>query len=113
MDAYNANPTSMMAALQSFKEYNADNKVVILGDMLELGDESIEEHKKIIAYANSCCFDKMYFVGKILEKIYNSEQTFNNSNDLKDFLQINKLTNKNILIKGSRGIKLEKIVDVL
>lgn len=113
MDAYNANPTSMMVALQSFKDYEADNKVVILGDMLELGDESIEEHKKILDFAYSCCFDKMYFVGKIFEQINNSEQTFNNSNDLKDFLLNNKLLNKNILIKGSRGIKLEKIVEVL
>lgn len=113
MDAYNANPTSMMAALQSFNEYKADNKVVILGDMLELGDESIEEHKKIMAYANSCCFDKIYFIGNIFEQIYNSDNTFNNSSDLKEYLQNNKLLNKNILIKGSRGIKLEKVLDVL
>ena len=113
LDAYNANPSSMEASITNFKGLNADHKVVILGEMLELGDVSDSEHEKIYNQVKSYNFENVYFVGKW--NITNDKKTliFKDTQSLISFLDTNKLTGKTILIKGSRGNKLEMIVDYL
>ncbi len=114
MDAYNANPTSMMAALKNFEAINQPNKVVILGDMLELGQESREEHQKLADYLNEQKFDSILLVGKDFSATQTGTKTkkFDHVELLSDYLyKQNPLENKLILIKGSRGIKLERVLD--
>ena len=115
MDAYNANPSSMEASINNFATIAFDNKVVILGDMLELGNESEKEHLKILELANKKKFDKIILVGKIFNKINNNSEipTFKGTDDLAIWLKINKIMGKTIFVKGSRGIKLENILNLL
>lgn len=113
IDAYNANPTSMMAALENFNRMNAEHKMLILGDMRELGEESITEHQKIVDFINKHGFEKVLLVGKQFAASRHSYQTFADAQELIQMLQENKPTNYTILIKGSNGIKLSSIVDYL
>ncbi len=112
LDFYNANPSSMEAALNDFSKCDANGlkKILILGEMLELGHESENEHLKIIKLIESLGFKEVYLVGKGFH-INNSEKYnfFDNSESLKDYLNANKMENSFILIKGSRGVKMEKI----
>jgi len=114
-DSYNANPTSMSSALESFVRISADKKLVILGDMLEMGDKSGEEHNKILAKLQSLKIDQAYLVGPEFKKVSLSSgfKTFSETNKLIDFLKDNPIKDTTILIKGSRGIGLEKIYDLL
>ena len=115
LDAYNANPTSVEAALKNFIALNLQNKCVILGDMLELGAETENEHRNIVDFTNNQNFETIILVGNI----YSSLQVpghifqFENIDELKKWISKNNLHNANILIKGSRGIQLEKIVELL
>jgi len=114
MDAYNANPSSMNAALNSFASLSAPDKVVVLGDMLELGTEKEEEHKKIIELLVKNKFKDVYLVGDIFSSVNNDTfMSFKNSEALKTYFEKNNLRNKTILIKASRGIKLEVITQSL
>ncbi len=116
LDAYNANPTSMMAALDSFKAYNAESKVVILGDMYELGEDQLLEHQKIAHHLNSLSFQDVYLCGRIFKKALENNKyftVFENFEDLEGFLTENKLKGCTILIKASRGMALERLVSIL
>jgi len=114
LDAYNANPTSMQAAIDHFANTETDNRVVILGDMLELGDEAISEHQQIISQIENSNIEQAIFIGEIFKTIENSShQFFESTNDLLTHIKEHPLKNKNILIKGSRGIALEKVVEYL
>jgi len=113
LDAYNANPTSMMAALENFLSLESSKKTIILGDMFELGDESQKEHLQIIKYLDENYLNKCYFVGKeffkikILNKNFYFYETFEKFEEhLKNF-EFNK---ESILIKGSRAMALERIL---
>jgi UDP-N-acetylmuramoyl-tripeptide--D-alanyl-D-alanine ligase len=114
-DSYNANPTSMRLALESFAGLSAGSKAVIIGDMLELGEKSEEEHLQMCNLIKSLKFEKVILVGKIFSQVSEKSSflTFLNVNDLKDFLKSEPLKGKTILIKGSRGIGLERIYDQL
>jgi UDP-N-acetylmuramoyl-tripeptide--D-alanyl-D-alanine ligase len=114
-DSYNANPSSMHSALESFSRLEAKNKLVILGDMLELGSQSDEEHRKIIKLLESSGYKHALLSGKIFNKVYsgNHFRTFKDTNALREFLKSNPFSGYTILIKGSRGIGLEKIYDLL
>jgi UDP-N-acetylmuramoyl-tripeptide--D-alanyl-D-alanine ligase len=114
-DSYNANPSSMYSALESFSRLDAKNKLVVLGDMLELGTKSDEEHMKIIGILESSGYKHAILTGKIFSRVYsgNSIRTFKDTNDLKEFLKNNPFSGYTILIKGSRGIGLEKIYELL
>jgi UDP-N-acetylmuramoyl-tripeptide--D-alanyl-D-alanine ligase len=114
-DAYNANPTSMYLALKAFAETGADNKMVILGDMLELGEKSEEEHKKIIEELISLNFDKSILVGPVFQKVSAKSgfKSFHEKGKLIEYLTNEPLKGKTILIKGSRRMGLEKIYDLL
>jgi UDP-N-acetylmuramoyl-tripeptide--D-alanyl-D-alanine ligase len=113
LDAYNANPSSMQAALENFNQLKDNNKIIFLGDMFELGNESIVEHQKIAELATSFDFDKVFLIGKAFSTT-SVKNAFIYSN-FKDFKSSNKnliLNNSTILIKGSRGMALERILDL-
>ena len=108
-DYYNANPTSVKAALDSFIKIEAPHKLVLLGDMLELGKNSLPEHQAIIDF---CEFYKIEtcFIGEIYYSLKNERSHFfENVQDCNNYLKKNKTKNALILIKGSRGISLENI----
>jgi len=113
VDTYNANPTSMLAAILNFGQMNVEQKTLILGDMLELGDQSAEEHQIIVNLLQQNGLKNVLLVGKAFKKTQNSYSNFENVDDLINFMHKNPLTNNYILIKGSRGIKLEKVIPLL
>lgn len=115
MDAYNANPTSMTASIKSFLNNLSEENYLILGDMLELGDYSADEHKKIIHLIPNELTKSTFLVGAEFVKAgkNSSLKTFNNVDELSNFIRNSPIKNGNILIKGSRGIQLEKILEYL
>ena len=113
MDAYNANPSSMEAAIRNFSNLNSPNKFFILGDMLELGNESLAEHKNIVDLTQKLKL-KGIFIGNEFMKIKNdSILVFESGKEAKEYLTRENLHGNTILIKGSRGIKLEQMKEVL
>ena len=112
LDAYNANPTSLEAAINNFSEIQNDNKVLIIGDMLELGKYSKEEHSRILAIIKNLNFQKILLVGPEFSEACNYPQwnCFADSEVAKQWLLENPLRNAFILVKASRGIKLEKVL---
>jgi UDP-N-acetylmuramoyl-tripeptide--D-alanyl-D-alanine ligase len=114
-DSYNANPSSMALALTSFTDINSDKKIVILGDMLELGDKSEDEHLKILNLVRANNQEDVFLVGPVFQKISANSgyKSFAVTDNLVEFLKNEPLTGKTILIKGSRGIRLEKIYELL
>ena len=115
MDAYNANPTSMMMALTNFANIHHDRKCLILGDMLELGEASDIEHQKIADYVESQSFHDVFLVGAQFKKTTTGKEKkkFDNIELLSNCLKEQPIENEFILIKGSRGIHLEKILELL
>ncbi len=116
LDAYNANPSSMKVAIDNFCSINAGNKVVIVGDMFELGDDSEIEHEGVIRMLTQAGFDQIYTAGKHFYKASENIPTikrFLTTEQLKQALTIAPITQSTILIKGSRGMKLEIITEVL
>ena len=116
LDAYNANPSSMKVALENFIQLDKDNKIVIIGDMYELGLESLEEHKAIVYFLKDNSSFECHFVGKdfFSNKIQNANFHFYNTFDeFTQFLTSIKLENKTLLIKGSRGMALERTLEYL
>ena len=110
LDAYNANPSSMKAMLNSFANQQYKNKLCILGDMLELGRESEKEHLDIIKLTNQLDLDCI-FVGEIFNSL--TENGFKTRNELVKNIQENNIHKKTILLKGSRGIGLELLIEHL
>lgn len=114
VDAYNANPTSMEAALRNFSLIEASNKVLILGDMKELGEDSEAEHNKVLTLIQSLGFTRTYFVGSEFAKVNECfGQCFPNVEALSEYLKDNPITDSTILIKGSNSTKLTQIVPSL
>jgi UDP-N-acetylmuramoyl-tripeptide--D-alanyl-D-alanine ligase len=114
-DSYNANPTSMNLALESFSGIQAESKAVIIGDMLELGEKSEEEHTRLFNLLQSLKIEKAFLVGPQFQKVssHSGFRSFREVNKLMDFLKSDPIRGSTILIKGSRGIGLEKIYDLL
>lgn len=113
IDAYNANPTSMKAALDNFKAMQADNKMLILGDMRELGAESIEEHARIVEYLKENGFGNVKLVGNEFASTGTDYPCYPDVQALIDELKDNKPTGQTILIKGSNSMKLYSVADYL
>lgn len=113
LDAYNANPTSMKAALGSFSQIKTENKVVILGDMFELGTESEKEHQLIADYCTELNFKNVLLVGKLFNKVTSDHLKFETFEELKEYIITTKICEHQILIKGSRGMALERITEFL
>lgn len=113
VDTYNANPTSMNAALSNFSKMNVDNKVLILGDMLELGAEAGMEHQKIVDLIEQNNIGEAYLIGEHFYDTKTSFQKYKTLPSFEEFLRENTFSDKFILIKGSRGLKLERCIDLL
>ena len=114
-DSYNANPTSMALAITSFNEIKALKKVLILGDMLELGEKSMDEHARILQLLLPQKYDKIILVGAQFQKIASEFgiKSFSDIDKLSEYLKKEPLRGSSILIKGSRGMALERIYDLL
>ena len=116
LDAYNANPTSMMAALQHFNTMRGDSKMVFLGDMFELGETAQKEHQKIVDYLTNSNIDEIYIIGSYFSKtksqVKNIYQFTSFEALKKDFNNI-VAKDRTILIKASRGMALERILPLL
>ena len=118
LDAYNANPSSMAVAIENFFDIEDKNKTIILGDMFELGNDSLKEHKEIVNQLKSSKnFDYAFLIGN---EFYKHKENLNNIYFFKDFNSflenINLFKQKekgNLLIKGSRGMALERIIEYL
>lgn len=113
IDAYNANPTSMHAALENFDHMDVNHKVLILGDMKELGPETDLEHQKVADYVSHHNFDRVIFVGDNFSRITTDYPRFKDLDSLKYYLKENPIEGSYILLKGSRGVQLERCIDVL
>ena len=114
-DSYNANPTSMMLAFKSFFELKTSRKVLILGDMLELGEKSEEEHLKLLNIIKSLKPEKVLLVGSTFNKVSSGfgYKSFPDLAHLKEHLKAEPIKGAIILVKGSRGMALERIYDLL
>jgi UDP-N-acetylmuramoyl-tripeptide--D-alanyl-D-alanine ligase len=115
MDAYNANPTSMDASIKNFIQTKADSKLAIIGDMRELGKDALTEHKKIVELLLDSGIDEVILVG---ESFYSLKTMFDyhvfiDVSEASEWFRKNKIAKHTILIKGSRGIKLEKLLEFL
>jgi UDP-N-acetylmuramoyl-tripeptide--D-alanyl-D-alanine ligase len=112
LDAYNANPSNVEAALKSFSTMDAPQKCIILGDMLELGIFAEPEHQRIAEFAKSLKNSQLILVGKIFRKAAKrlKVEHFNDALSCKQWFEKQKFENQLILIKGSRGIRLETII---
>ncbi len=115
LDAYNANPSSMDASIRNFANIIADNKVLIIGDMLELGKYAHKEHQNVIELIENMNFKKVILVGDFFGNVCKNSSflCFPNSLMAKDWILQNPIINSTVLIKGSRGIKMEFVLDVL
>lgn len=112
LDTYNANPSSMQVSLENFKTFEG-TKTIVIGDMLELGEESLKEHQTILDFAKSCGFNEIITVGPNFKLVNHSENAFENTSELIERLKANAIKNENVLLKASRGIALEKIIDYI
>lgn len=117
LDAYNANPSSMQVAIENFSAMKASNKVVILGDMFELGEEAILEHKEIIKWAMKHDFESVLLCGELFyeahQQLSSSAKAFQTFSALMKELEKSSLQGKTIFIKASRGMALERCLTAL
>ena len=117
IDAYNANPSSMHLSIENFSHIQAQNKVLILGDMLELGKSSYEEHGKIVSLVQKLKFDNVFFIGndfgQFLNKTTNPYIFFKTVSELNIYIKNKSFNNHFILLKASRGIRLEEAIPFL
>ncbi|MBR9757274.1 MAG: UDP-N-acetylmuramoyl-tripeptide--D-alanyl-D-alanine ligase [Algicola sp.] len=116
LDAYNANPTSMMAALENFTSLAGKEKLVILGDMFELGKDSQLEHQHVVSFLEGQKNLKAFIVGQaFFEAKTNAAHlhAFKGYQDLAEHLKNSPISGQHILIKGSRGMALERALDLL
>ncbi|WP_296317885.1 UDP-N-acetylmuramoyl-tripeptide--D-alanyl-D-alanine ligase [Winogradskyella sp. UBA3174] len=115
LDAYNANPTSMLAALKNLKQLQSNNKYLFLGDMFELGKDASIEHQAIVNYVEANFITNIFLVGENFFKTETKKTThkYSKFEDLKFIISNLELNEATILIKGSRGMALERILDLL
>ncbi len=111
LDAYNANPASMKVAIENFAQMQGTNKILLLGSMMELGEESEKEHKEIILLIDRYKWRNVILVGDNFKKIKHSYSQFDNSGEVKSWLKNEYLNDSQILIKGSRSMQMEKILE--
>lgn len=109
VDAYNANPTSMMAALENFRQMEAAHKVAILGDMKELGEGSHEEHQKVVDFLKECGFERVMLVGPEFGGIVSSFEHYKDVKEVEALLAAHPLQGYCILVKGSNSMKLSEL----
>jgi UDP-N-acetylmuramoyl-tripeptide--D-alanyl-D-alanine ligase len=113
LDAYNANPSSMELAIQNFMVMRAGHKAMILGDMLELGEATDQEHRKILDIIGASGIQQVMLVGPVFSSLSDGPLCFSDTAEAISYLKKHPLTSTTILIKGSRVMQLEKLMDVL
>ncbi len=110
LDAYNANPSSMKSAIENFSRLQADNKVLMLGGMAELGEESLNEHKGIVELISQTSWKAVVLVGGDFLQFKHPFISFANATEAKEWLRQQHFENTHLLIKGSRSIQMEKVI---
>ena len=113
VDAYNANPTSMAAALDNFSLMEVSPKMAILGEMRELGDSSREEHERIVEKLKGCAYDEVWLVGQEFKGIDCPFRKFDDVEQVKAAIAANRPEGRYILIKGSNGTRLFQLPELL
>ena len=111
LDAYNANPTSMKAAIENFSKIESDQKILLLGGMMELGNESIQEHEAIVKLIAGYNWKDVVLVGGDFNKIRHPFINFATSTEAKEWLKQQHFKNAILLIKGSRSMQMEKVLE--
>ncbi len=111
LDAYNANPSSMKLAIENFSRLGAENKVLILGAMAELGSESIQEHELLIEQITQHKWKEVVLVGGDFLKINHPYTSFETSNQAAEWWKSKNLEDAHVLVKGSRSMQMEKVVE--
>jgi len=111
LDAYNANPSSMKLAIENFAHLHADKKLLLLGGMAELGKESIQEHESIVDLIKKYKWSDVALVGGDFQKINHPFKKFNNAQEAGQWLNELGLTNAYLLVKGSRSMQMEKVLE--
>ncbi len=109
VDAYNANPTSMMAALENFRQMEAAHKVAILGDMKELGEGSHEEHQKVVDFLKECGFERVMLVGPEFGGTSSPFEHYKDVKEVEALLAAHPLQGCCVLVKGSNSMKLSEL----
>jgi UDP-N-acetylmuramoyl-tripeptide--D-alanyl-D-alanine ligase len=110
LDAYNANPSSMKLAIENFAKKNSENKILMLGAMAELGNQSLQEHQGIIDLIKKYSWQEVVLVGGDFLKLSHPFLSFENSFLAKEWFSKQQFQNSYILVKGSRSIQMEKIL---
>ena len=113
MDAYNANPSSMKAALDNFAQLKDSPKALILGDMRELGEPSDALHQEVIGHIQRYGFDKVLLCGEHFSRVGGMYETFASTDALMEHLKQHPLEGYCLLLKGSHSLSLEKVVELL
>ena len=113
LDAYNANPSSMKLAIENFAKTPGDHKVLVLGAMAELGEESLQEHESIVAQIQSHPWKAVLLVGGDFKKITHPFLSFTNADEAGTWLKENNIQNSFLLIKGSRSMQMEKALNYI
>ena len=114
MDAYNANPSSMEVALDNLNKLSDKRKIAILGDMFELGNDASIEHQNIADLVTKLNLDKIYLIGENFNKVSSKNDKIEIFSSFKNFkLNFKEISNSIILIKGSRGMALERVLELL
>ena len=113
LDAYNANPTSMRAALENFQQMKGEDKVVFLGDMFELGKQAAKEHQNTALLVEQMKFKDAFLIGENFVETDTPLKKCRTFEELSEYLENNPLSPSQILIKGSRGMALERILPLL
>ncbi len=111
LDAYNANPTSMKAAIENFASMPVKNKILVLGSMMELGATADTEHQELIHLIENFSWDYVILTGKGFDNLRHNFLHFNNAEVVAEWMKKERLNNKHILIKGSRSMKMEEVLN--
>lgn len=110
LDAYNANPTSMKAAIENFEKIDAQNKVLMLGAMVELGEDSLQEHQDLIRLIGQYPWKEVVLVGGDFLKVRAPYPTFENADNAREWLKKQNMEDAYILLKGSRSMQMERVL---
>jgi len=111
LDAYNANPSSLRLAIENFSKIPSENKVLVLGAMAELGSDSLEEHASIVSLIEKYTWKEVALVGGDFMKVKHSFHSFPSAAEAREWLQKNNFKNAYLLVKGSRSMQMEKVLD--
>jgi UDP-N-acetylmuramoyl-tripeptide--D-alanyl-D-alanine ligase len=111
LDAYNANPSSMKAAIENLSKIEAREKILILGAMAELGKDSLREHQDIINLISQYPWNDVVLVGGDFLKINHPYKKFTDANEAKEWFRSQKIHDSYVLIKGSRSMQMEKVIE--